>query len=62
MKKKLAGIISIALAAGLFCTMFLTGCGLFGTGDSNDDDSAQTPTEYTIQYTDDVGTHTRPSP
>lgn len=58
MKKKLAGIISIALAAGLFCTMFLTGCGLFGTGDSNDDDSAQTPTEYTIQYTDDVGTHT----
>ena len=58
MKKKLAGIISIALVAGLFCTMFLTGCGLFGTGDSNDDDSAQTPTEYTIQYTDDVGTHT----
>lgn len=58
MKKKLAGIISIALVAGLFCTMFLTGCGLFGTGGSNDDDSAQTPTEYTIQYTDDAGTHT----
>lgn len=58
MKKKLAGIISIALAAGLLCTMFLTGCGLFGIGGSNDDDSAQTPTEYTIQYTDDAGTHT----
>lgn len=55
MKKKLAGIISIALAAGLFCTMFLTGCGLLGVSGSDDNG---TPTEYTIQYTDDAGTHT----
>ena len=58
MKKKVVGLISIALATVMFCSVFLTGCGLFEDDDNNDDNIQTTPTEYTIQYTDDVGSHT----
>ena len=51
-KRSFVGLISIALTMVMLCSVFLSGCGLFG------DDNNNTPTEYTIQYTDDVGTHT----
>lgn len=58
-KKRFVGLVSVALAMAMLCSLFLSGCGLFG-GDNNNDDNNNntTPTEYTIQYTDDVGTHT----
>ena len=58
-KKRFVGLISVALATAMLCSVFLSGCGLFGGGDDNDNNNNNTtPTEYTIQYTDDVGTHT----
>lgn len=60
-KKRFVGLISVALAMVMLCSVFLSGCGLFGGGDDNDNNNNNnnsTPTEYTIQYTDDVGTHT----
>lgn len=57
-KKRFVGLISVALAMVMLCSVFLSGCGLFGGGNNNDDNNNTTPTEYTIQYTDDVGTHT----
>lgn len=54
MKKKLLSVICTVVAMLMMCTVFLTGC--FGGGENNNTDT--TPTEYTIQYTDDVGTHT----
>lgn len=58
MKKKVVGLISVALAMVMLCSVFLSGCGLFGGDNNNDDNNNTTPTEYTIQYTDDVGAHT----
>ena len=58
-KKRFVGLISVALAAVMLCSVFLSGCGLFGSGDDGNNNNTQTtPTEYTIQYTDDVGAHT----
>ena len=57
-KKRFVGLISVALAMVMLCSVFLSGCGLFGADNNNDDNNNTTPTEYTIQYTDDVGTHT----
>ena len=58
MKKRFVGLISIILAMLMLCSVFLSGCGLFGGDNNNDNNNNTTPTEYTIQYTDDVGTHT----
>ncbi len=57
-KKRFVGLISVALAMVMLCSVFLSGCGLFGADNNNDNNNNTTPTEYTIQYTDDVGTHT----
>ncbi len=47
--------LAVLMAVVMSCSIALTGCGLFGGGD---DDTTQTePVEYTIQYTDDAGTH-----
>jgi hypothetical protein len=48
MKKKLLSLFSVSLVLVLLCTTFFAGC--FGLGESS-----QT---YTIQYTDESGTHT----
>lgn len=55
MKKKLVAKISLFLAMVLTISVALTGCGgLFGGGD----DPNEKPKDYTIQYSDDAGTHT----
>ena len=62
MKKRFTGLIGVALAMAMLCSLVLSGCGIFGGGNNNNNnnnkDEQTTPTEYTIQYTDDVGTHT----
>ena len=51
--KCLTAILTLILTLSLCC--FPTGCGgMFG----GDDNSDPTPKEYTIQYSDDAGTHT----
>lgn len=57
-KKRFVGMIGVALATVMLCSVFLSGCGLFGGDNNNDDNNNTTPTEYTIQYTDDLGSHT----
>ena len=59
MKKVKMAILSCAMAVVMASVSLFAGCGLFG-GDNNNDDNNNnnTPTEYTIQYTDDVGSHT----
>lgn len=59
MKRKKLCLIGVVLVMLTICSVLLTGCGLFGGGnDDNGDDNTQiTATEYTIQYTDDNGTH-----
>ena len=54
MKKKKVGLMSIVLAIAMLFSAFLSGCSLFSGGDGTPTE----PTEYTIQYTDDSGTHT----
>lgn len=56
-KKRFVGLISVALATVMLCSVFLSGCG-GDDNDNNNNNNNSTPTEYTIQYTDDVGTHT----
>lgn len=57
-KKRFVGLISIALATVMLCSMLLSGCGLFESGIFGGGDDDGSSTQYTIQYTDDVGTHT----
>lgn len=59
-KKRFVCLISIALATMMLCSMLLSGCGLFEGGifGNGGDDDASSTQQYTIQYTDDVGTHT----
>lgn len=51
MKRKFLAVISMVVAMLMTCTVFLAGC--FGNNTPED----TTPKEYTIQYTDDSGTH-----
>lgn len=53
MKTKFLSVISTVIAMLMTCTVFLAGC--FGSGNNTPEDT--TPKEYTIQYTDDSGTH-----
>ena len=54
MKKNLIAKMSVFLACVMLVCVALTGCGgLFGGNNSD-----PTPKEYTIQYSDDAGTHT----
>ncbi len=56
MKKSFIAKMSVLLASIMLVCVSLTGCGgLFGGGGDNSD---PTPKEYTIQYSDDAGTHT----
>ena len=57
-KKRFISLVSVVLATVMLCLVFLSGCGLFGGDNNNDDNNNTTPTEYTIQYTDDLGSHT----
>ena len=47
---------AVLMAVIMSCSIAFTGCGLFGH-DNNDDTTQTEPVEYTIQYTDDAGTH-----
>lgn len=59
MKKIKMAILSCAMAVVMAGASLFAGCGLFGGGDDNDNNNTQTtPAEYTIQYTDDAGSHT----
>lgn len=51
MKRKFISVLCIVLTMLMTCTVFLAGC----FGNSTPEDT--TPKEYTIQYTDDAGTH-----
>lgn len=51
MKKRFSAILCTFLAMVISCTLLFSGC--FGKDKPEDD----TPKEYTIQYTDGVGTH-----
>lgn len=51
MKKRLSIALCLTTVLVVCCAAFLTGCGIFGSGNS-------TPKEYTVQYTDDDGLHT----
>ena len=53
MKKSFIAKMSVLLASIMLVCVSLTGC--FGSGGDNSD---PTPKEYTIQYSDDAGTHT----
>lgn len=53
MKRKFFSVICTVIAMLMTCTVFLAGC--FGGGNNTPEDT--TPKEYTIQYTDDSGTH-----
>ena len=53
MKKRSLAVFSVLLAMILSLSLVLTGC--FGCGD--DDSDSGEPKTYTIQYTDDDGTH-----
>lgn len=53
MKRKFFSVICTVIAMLMTCTVFLAGC--FGSGNNTPEDT--TPKEYTIQYTDDSGTH-----
>ncbi len=56
MKKNIIAKVSVLLASIMLVCVSLAGCGgLFGGGGDN---SAPTPKDYTIQYSDDAGTHT----
>lgn len=57
MNKKSISSIGIVLLIWMFCLVLLSSCGLFGSG-GNDDGGQSALKEYTIQYTDDIGTHT----
>lgn len=57
MNKKSISSIGIVLLIWMFCLVLLSSCGLFGSG-GNDDGGQPALKEYTIQYTDDIGTHT----
>ena len=57
MNKKSVNSIGIVLLIWMFCLVLLSSCGLFGSG-GNDDGGQPALKEYTIQYTDDIGTHT----
>ena len=48
--------LAVLMAVIMSCSIAFTGCGLFGN-DNNDDTTQTEPVEYTIQYTDDAGTH-----
>ena len=56
--KKGKGLMSILLAVAMLGSAFLSGCNVFGEeGDDKDVVDVPTDTEYTIQYTDDAGSH-----
>lgn len=57
-KRNLILLCTIALTIAICFTM--TACDLFGGDDEDEniDEPNNTPSEYTIQYTDDSGTHT----
>lgn len=57
MNKKSVNSIGIVLLIWMFCLVLLSSCGLFGSG-GNDVGGQPALKEYTIQYTDDIGTHT----
>lgn len=54
MNKKFYAKFGIIVAILVFCMPLFAGCGLFSDGESGKD---KEPEEYTIQYSDDFGTH-----
>lgn len=55
MKKRFSAILCTFLAMVISCALLFSGC--FGKNSDDDKPEDDTPKEYTIQYTDGVGTH-----
>ena len=51
MKKKFISVLCLVAATLITCTVFFAGC---IDGNSS---KGKAPKEYTVQYTDDIGTH-----
>ena len=58
MKKRITILATLLLAVVSVMSVVLAGCGMFGDNGSGDNNNQQPePVSYTIQYTDDDGTH-----
>ena len=59
MKKRITILVALLLVVVSAMSVVLAGCGMFGDKGGGDNNNQQTePVTYTIQYTDDNGTHT----
>ena len=58
MKKRTITLVALLLVAVSVMSIGLTACGLFDDDDNGGSNIPSEPVKYTIQYTDDNGTHT----
>ena len=58
MKKRITILVALLLAVVSVMSVVLAGCGMFGDKGGGDNNQQTEPVTYTIQYTDDAGTHT----
>lgn len=58
MKKRTITLVALLLVAVSVMSIGLTACGLFDDDDNGGSNTPSEPVKYTIQYTDDNGTHT----
>lgn len=58
MKKRTITLVALLLVAVSVMSIGLTACGLFDDDDNGGSSTPSEPVKYTIQYTDDNGTHT----
>ena len=58
MKKRITILVALLLVVVSAMSVVLAGCGMFGDKGGGDNNQQTEPVTYTIQYTDDAGTHT----
>ena len=58
MKKRITILVALLLVVVSAMSVVLAGCGMFGDKGGDDNNQQTEPVTYTIQYTDDNGTHT----
>ena len=58
MKKRITILVALLLVVVSAMSVVLAGCGMFGDKGGGDNNQQTEPVTYTIQYTDDNGTHT----